>query len=310
MSQSKFYVFTTNKPDATKKWPRQQANEGDDVVWCVSQPEKGAEGTCHIQGAVAFANKKRLAQLVKKYPGTHWERMNGTCAQSLAYCTKEDSYFPFDGYSREQWGVMPAGQGARGDIAELKEMIKVPGGLKRIAEERPEDFLRYTKLAQWGALLRPERVDAPREVIIHYGPPGSGKSRKAREDHPDPFTPAQNNAGMFSFEGYDGQTTILIDDLEPGNMTAGALKIMTDRYKNKLPGRGVSPDNNADVIYITSNTDPRVWFPKDPTFWPALVRRATKIIFCQEHEWTTEVSYGKELLVVDRVRIPGPYFLL
>jgi len=305
--QSKFFVFTVNNPEASKKWPRALSDEGDDVSWGVSQPETGAEGTFHIQGACAFATKKRITALSKKYPGTHWELMKGTCAQAAAYCRKDDTYTPGRGYERELWGAEPVGQGHRTDIDELREMVKLPGGLKRVAEEKPQEFLRYTKLSVWAAALRPARANAPRTLKIYYGAPGTGKSRMVREEADEIFVPASNNQGLMSFEGYDGEKALLLDDFEAGNMTSGALKVMSDRYANKLPGRGTSPENLADFIYITSNTDPRQWFPKDNTFWPAIVRRATEIVCCQQHVWTTEVLQGVELSPAERVTRPNPF---
>lgn len=311
MAQSKFWVFTVPNPlEGEKNWPKVETDEGDDVAWCVYQPERGANGLHHLQGCCAFGSKKRLLQLTRKYKGCHWEMMKGTCAQAKAYCRKDDTFFEFGGFKREEWGLMPAGQGARTDIAELRALVVQPGGLKRVADEHPEAFLRYSRLPQWSALLRPPRPNVPREVKIYYGAPGTGKSRTVREQCAELYVPATNNAGLMSFESYDAEKGILLDDFEAGNMTSGGLKVMTDRYANKLPGRGTSVENHADYIYITSNTDPRLWFPKDPTFWPAIVRRATEIVNCQEHVWTTEVMNGVELMPAERIERPNPYYLL
>lgn len=52
--------------------------------------EKG-NGTPHLQGWVAFNEKKRPMSVFKdeKYKAIHWEKMKGTIAQSIDYCTKE-----------------------------------------------------------------------------------------------------------------------------------------------------------------------------------------------------------------------------
>ena len=280
--------------------------------YLVYQPEECPETQRkHIQGYIQLEKKVRLTAIKKLWPQAHFEPMRGSNDQAIAYCKKEESFCPFDGFVRYEFGVCSK-QGGRSDVTELKELVVQKGGLKRIAEEHPEAFLRYSRLEKWGDLLRPERENKPRQVIVYYGAPGTGKSRIAYRDFGDDmYTPAQNNSAALSFETYDQQSCILIDDFVPGNLGAGALKTMTDRYPNKLPGRNVSPANMADTVIITSNIDPKEWFVKDPTFYPALVRRCASMIECELSGtglvvWKEIVSDGK-LLAFPRV-IDTPEF--
>lgn len=280
------------------------------ISYLVYQPEKGVEnGQEHVQGFFQVSTKKRLSTIKKHFGQMHLEPMQGTAQQCIDYCRKDETFFQFDGLDRYEHGVC-SHQGARADIDELKELVVKKGGLKTIANEFPEAFLRYSRLERWGDLLRPSRENKPRQVLVYFGAPGTGKSRVAYRDFGDDmYTPCQNNSAALSFESYDQQQTILIDDFMPGNLAPGAIKTMTDRYPNKLPGRNISPENMADTIIFTSNLDPREWFPKDPTFWPALLRRSAAIIECTLSAtglicWTEIVSDGKMLAFPRALDVP------
>ena len=311
VGQHKNWCFTSFGPAFPKNLQEAGCHQLK-ANYLVYQPEKCPDtGRLHVQGFLQLGDKKRLSQLVKAWPGCHFESMRGTTDEAGAYCKKDESYFAHDGIDRYEFGVCRK-QGGRADIDLLKSIIVEKGGLKRIAEDHPEEFLRYTKLERWGEVLRPSRPNRPRQLLVYYGAPGTGKSFTAYRDFGDDmYTPASNNSGVLSFETYAQQSCILIDDFMPGQIGAGALKTMTDRYPNKLIGRNVSPENMADTIIITSNLDPRVWFSSDPTFFPALVRRCASMIECrlsETHliEWWEVVSDGK--LLDDMRRVDAPDF--
>lgn len=241
-----------------------------------------------------------MDQLKKQYPTIHLELRRGTAAQAAEYCRKNESRLQ-GGLIYEQGEISKPAQGTRTDLADACIILKEQG-LHAVAEQCSETFVRYHNgfraLANIIAVNRPA---GPRIVYVLFGPPGTGKTRFANHlaetlATDSKYYPVQNNSGLASFETYSNEKTIIMDDFDETQISRGALKTMTDRYCICLPGRGQSPMNNADQVIITSNSDPRTWYTKDETFWPALRRRATKIIFCGNNEWSTIVENGDDVI--------------
>lgn len=85
---SKYWVFTWNNfvnPQAPRDWP--------DVQYAVWQHEKApGTGTPHLQGYVAFKQKKRLTWLKDKCSRVpHWAARRGNHQEAKAYSMKDDS---------------------------------------------------------------------------------------------------------------------------------------------------------------------------------------------------------------------------
>jgi len=245
-------------------------------------------------------DRVRLQQLKKLYPTCHFSLRRGTGQQASDYCQKEDTRAP-DGVVYKEGTMRVGHQGARNDITDACAILK-ERGLVAVAEDAPEVFVKFHNgfkaLAQ---LIAAKREPGKRTVYVLYGPPGTGKSYYARElaksvGNSNFYLPAANNQGRISFESYQNESTIILDDFDPSQISPGQLKMMLDRYQGPLPGRGVSPENNADQIIITSNSDPKTWWDKDPTFWPALSRRASHIIFCGKNDWSSVVIDGAEVI--------------
>ncbi len=54
------------------------------------QEEKGKDGTCHLQGIIAWENAISFNTVKKIHPLAHWEKCK-SLKNSLAYCSKADS---------------------------------------------------------------------------------------------------------------------------------------------------------------------------------------------------------------------------
>lgn len=88
---SKFWCFTWN--NYPNDYLAQLAQILERSQWIMGE-EVGESGTPHIQGYIEFPDKVRPLG----YKGTpkqiHWEKARGTCAENVAYCSKEGKVNP------------------------------------------------------------------------------------------------------------------------------------------------------------------------------------------------------------------------
>lgn len=88
ISPAKKWCFTWNNYPNDWKSVIVPKFQSSGVFGC--QPEKGANGTKHIQGWVEFSTKIRPLSLGLPKE-IHWEKMRGTIQDSIDYCSKSDT---------------------------------------------------------------------------------------------------------------------------------------------------------------------------------------------------------------------------
>lgn len=150
-----YWVFTINNPS-------EQLAFDDRVTYAVWQKESGENGTQHFQGYLELAKKGRISAvkaLGGEFVRAHLERRRGTQKQARDYAMKEDTRV--DG-PWEHGEFVAREQGTRSDLAAAVDALK-EGGLKRVAEDCPEAYVKYHKGFQ--ALQRELEVVRP-EVFI------------------------------------------------------------------------------------------------------------------------------------------------
>ena len=114
-----------------------------------------------------------------------------------------------------------------------------------------------------------------KDVQILWGVTGSGKSRRAWDE-----------AGISAYCkdprskwwcGYRGEVNVIIDEFR-GVLDVSHLLRWFDRYPCRVETKGGSRPLAACKFWITSNVDPRLWYPDlDQETQAALMRRFTRI---------------------------------
>lgn len=222
--------------------------------------EVGASGTPHLQGFFTVAKKIGIKELRKLGMECHLEATKGTSFQAMCYCKKDGDFVEF--------GSVPT-PGKRTDLESAVDLIQNGVSLHVLAESHPTVVVKYGRgLRDLQLLLdKPYDHDDVRG-IWYYGAPGTGKSRKAREENPDAFLKPQSKW----WDGYAGQDCVILDDLDT-NVLGHYLKIWADRYSCTGETKGGTINLRHKKIIVTSNYSIEHLWKDDEEMQKAIKRR-------------------------------------
>lgn len=178
----------------------------------------------------------------------HIEKAKGNDIQNQEYCSKGDNIWTHG---------QPTSQGNRSDLEKVVSLIE--GGernIKAVALQCPTAFIKYAKGIREYIRTCFEPPIRTWKTVVHYywGPPGSGKSRRALEEA------TENGGGIYYkprgewWDGYNGQANVIIDDFYGWIKYDDMLKIC-DRYPYQVPIKFGYENFLSKYIYITSNVD-------------------------------------------------------
>lgn len=234
----------------------------------------------HIQGYVEFKSPQRLAGAVALFPtNTRFFARSGTKQEAIDYCRKLESRAP--GVTGPyEFGVAPRGQGFRSDLdSACKALEASHGDVRAVAISHPTVFVKFFKgLRELAEVYAPPWNGDKRYIIILWGDPGTGKTRTARDYDAEcyMYPPPQNN-GSYALN-YRGEKTVCIDDFYSW-LPVHFMMRLCDRYKLYVNTQGQNVEWKAERIYITSNDDPRTWWPNaDAIRKKAFFRRVDEVI--------------------------------
>lgn len=243
--------------------------------------EIGENNTPHLQGYMEFPGPVRMSG-VKKIPGfsrAHIEPRRGTRDQAREYCKKDGEWLEFGNWEA-------GGQGARTDLKELMRVTREKLPTLEVMDEYPVLYARFQRfIEKYKALTEKEQTKKFRTVDVELiiGETGVGKSRRAREIDPDAFT--VNPEDSFPFDGYDGESTIIIDDFEGQLKYKHLLKIL-DGHQLRINVKGSHRYAQWNKVIITTNEEPESWYQRGLT--PPLKRRLKNVTrMCNEEAGNT-----------------------
>lgn len=191
----------------------------------------------HYQGFVIYRKQHRLKkakELLESGIETHMEVRRGTREQAREYCTKDGEYEEhgqFEAYTKEQ-------------------LFKQP--IPYLRENYPEFYCRYYK----GLERLQEKGDKWRDVTVTFtwGGSGTGKTREVMEMD-DVF---KIDPPYKWWDGYEGESILLIDDYREGSIERGMLLNLLDGYRMRLETKGSHTWAKWSKVYITSNFAPPI----------------------------------------------------
>ena len=254
--RSRGYVFTLNNYTEEEVEALRQCGS----KYLIFGKEVGESGTPHLQGYVWFTNKKSLKQMKKLSPRAHWEAQRGSTEQAAEYCKKDGNF--------EELGICP-----------IKKRLDAQTRIKRLREAPLSELVDSGELSMFSVssikkariILAQENSEYTHDDVRgewYWGPPGTGKSRKAREDNPGCFIKPQSKW----WDGYSGQDAVLLDDLDT-NVLGHYLKIWADRYSCSGEIKGGTVNLCHKKIIITSNYHPDSLWTEDNEMLEAIKRR-------------------------------------
>lgn len=295
--RSRGFVFTRNYKDTPVNQIPVKLDidmERYKVQTLAYQLEQGAEGTPHYQGLIIFKHPRTFRGVQKILSGAHIEPMRGTPLQAFEYATKNESRI------REPviLGNVPTGQGRRMDIEDYRDLIlETPISRDDLIIEHPRETFKYMRYMGELMAIREKRLaqaryklfvdegcpEIKKEVIVIYGPSGTGKTSFVHRNHSEEDIYTLNfgdgTSGSLWFDGYNQENVLLLDDFY-GQIRYNYLLRLLDVYALRVQSKGSYIYVNFPIIYITSNTHPSDWYQggavdgtKD-----SLMRRITKII--------------------------------
>jgi len=292
------FVFTLNNYKEPDDLDRLKALP---VRYLLVAREVGESGTPHYQGYCELSKQMAFDAVHKALDKrAHLAPRNGTQEQAINYCKKGEqdhaewkergTLGPMFGSNLDIAAEVGAAneQGKRTDLTDVIEQIV---GSKRIADVAADNavaFIKYAKGIQtyYQLLDKPRNKDDPLDVIVHYGPTGTGKTYKALSDNPEAF---KYSIGCHEwFDGYDRHEVVVMDEYR-GTLQFGMLLQLLDVYPLKVQVKGGFREWKPNKVIITSPVHPALWYSpetlakKDGSI-NQLIRRINKIYYFAERD--------------------------
>lgn len=264
-SQARYWILTINDSDTGESWapPAALSDSYSNIIWLRGQKEIGANaGREHWQLFVAFKKKCRLSAVKTVFGDrTHAEPSRSEAAEQ--YVFKDDTAIPD---TRFELGAKAFNRASKTDWTLAKKMAK-----ENKIDEVPDDV--YIKYYNTLKTIAKDNMIAPPDLdgvcgVWYHGPPGVGKSHRARSEFPGAYMKMQNKW----WDGYRNEENIILDDFD-SKMLGHHLKIWADKYAFVAETKGYAINIRPKKFIITSNYSIDQVFVDDPVLALAVKRR-------------------------------------
>jgi len=106
--------------------------------------------------------------------------------------------------------------------------------------------------------IQPSSREMP-DVYWYWGATGTGKSRACHEQYPDAFWYTEYGSGQW-WDGYRGQSAVILDDIRPESFQYRFLLRLFDRYPLRVGIKGSTIPFTSNVIVVTAPKPPEEFF--------------------------------------------------
>lgn len=257
------------------------------------QLEMGESGTLHWQAYANFSESVRLAH-IKRQPGLegcHAELREGTVEEAVNYCTKLDTRLEGPFYWPSKQRVMDhaggVGRGKRTDIDYLCDLVEAGKTDAEIYSVAPRLIARYSKGIAALRLAKPTkgRAGARIDSVVYWGPTGTGKSHRLRQECPEGPDWFWVSPGKW-FDGYQGQSGLVFDEFRGSWATHTDMLKLVDIYPCRKEIKGSHVGIMATRFRFSSNEHPSAWYEDrracPPWAEDPLRRRLRRVIYMGE----------------------------
>jgi len=231
-----------------------------DRLYLIIGKEVGDSGTPHLQGYITFSKNKRLAALRDICGRAHWEQAQGSTDQNIAYCSKDGDFV--------EYGERPKA-GRRGTFKDAVDMIVAGDSIREVATENPEAYARGGRgLRDLQHILFNPYEHTGVRGYWYCGPPGTGKSHKARTENPGAYIKAQNKW----WDGYSGEKVVILEDMDDPCLKH-YLKLWADKWQCSGETKGGHVHLQHEKFIVTSNYTIEQLFGENEAMMQAIKRR-------------------------------------
>lgn len=287
--------------DAQQAWLTERAlhfteHAPDFVRFLICQLERGSEsGRLHLQGYVESRRAVRFSALQRGLERRLSLRESlGSADANIVYCSKEE------GRVAGPWRVgVPVRQGQRTDLEAVRQAVANQVSENDLWEQHFPVMVKYHRAISEYVNIR-HRATTPSsaagtepplqriDVYVYWGDTGLGKSRRARYEAHHPFIVSAGVKNDIWFDGYTPGRDIIIDEYN-GQLPINWLKRLLDNYEFELPVKCRMVPRGARRIFLTSNEDPRHWYPAAGIADVAALMRRLGTIIQFTQPWTPPV---------------------
>jgi len=234
--------------------------------------EVSKTGTPHLQGWLCYPNQRSLNTVRKRLAGAHVEVMKRRLQYNREYCMKDGDY--------TERGDIPKSCKDKGKMEKDRWSRNLMLAKSGHVDEMDADMqLRFhATIKKLAAQHAPKPVANDKlDNSWYYGPSGTGKSMRAREDNPGAYIKLNNKW----WDGYEGEDVVIIDDFDKYDIgLSGHLKRWSDHYPFPAEYKGGVKLIRPKRIIVTSNYAPEEIWEDEATLGP--IRRRFNCIHFNE----------------------------
>lgn len=256
--QSKRWVFTLNNYTEEEVQALKDNQQFKFILF--GKEVAPTTGTPHLQGYFELAKRRGPKGLAASLPGlarAFLQKAKGSVKHNRVYCGKDSTP-----YERGD----PSEQGKRTDLIAVRDQIAQGASELELWENHFSTMVHNHRAIKTYRNLVSKKRDWPCGVLVLVGPGGTGKTQVANILMKSGYfgrcytVPESKGSGLY-FDGYDGEETIFIDEMDGGRMKPTTFNSICDRYPFSLPVHGAGNIQClASTVIVCTNYLPEEWW--------------------------------------------------